>query len=108
VLRRTVVLRGSSGFLNTRSCSFHLFAARETRVGGRVVLGRTSVLCYTGWSLCNWKLGLPSSWCWNIQEVGASIQLVLEYSRSWFFLLVGARETRELVLSNKLHLVKQR
>jgi hypothetical protein len=50
-----------------------------------VVLGRTSVLCYTDWSLCNWKLVLPSSWCWNIQEVGASIQLVLEHSGSWCF-----------------------
>jgi hypothetical protein len=73
-----------------------------------VVLGRTIVLCYTGWSLCNWKLVLPSSGCWNIQEVGDSIQLVLEYSGSWCFLLVGARETRELELSNKLQLVKQR
>jgi hypothetical protein len=54
-----------------------------------VVQGITSVLCYTGWSLCNWKL-------------------VLEYSGSWCFLLVGARETRELVLPNKLELVKQR
>jgi hypothetical protein len=61
-----------------------------------VVLGRTSVLYYTGWSSC------------VTQEVGASIQLVLEYSGSWCFLLVGARETRELVLSNKLQLVKQR
>jgi hypothetical protein len=40
--------------------------------GGRVVQGRTSVLCYTGWSLCNWKLVLPSSWCWNIRGAGAS------------------------------------
>jgi hypothetical protein len=56
----------------------------------------------------SWCLVLPSSWCWNIQEVGASIQLVLEYSGSWCFLLVGARETRELELSNKLQLVKQR
>jgi hypothetical protein len=73
-----------------------------------VVLGRTIVLCYTGWSLCNWKLVLPSSWFWNIKEVGASIQLVLEYSGSWCFLLVGARKTRELVLSTKLQLVKHR
>jgi hypothetical protein len=73
-----------------------------------VVLGRTDVLCYVGWILCNWKLVLPSSWCWNNQEVGASIQLVLEYSGSWCFLLVGAREIRELELSNKLQLVKQR
>jgi hypothetical protein len=31
---------------------------------------------------------------------------VLEHQGSWCFLLVGARETRELVLSNKLQLVK--
>ena len=83
MLGRTVVLRSSSGCLNTGSCSFDLVAARETRV----VQGRTSVLCYIGWSLCNWKL-------------------VLEHSGIWCFLLVGARETRELVLSNKLELVK--
>jgi hypothetical protein len=35
VLGRTVVLRGSSGSLNTGSCSFHLVVARETRVEGR-------------------------------------------------------------------------
>jgi hypothetical protein len=34
VLGRTVVLKGSSGCLNTGSCSFHLVAARETRVVG--------------------------------------------------------------------------
>jgi hypothetical protein len=34
VLGRTIVLRGSSGCLNTRSCSFHLVAAKETRVAG--------------------------------------------------------------------------
>jgi len=34
VLGRTIVLRGSSGSLNTGSCSFHLVAARETRVAG--------------------------------------------------------------------------
>jgi hypothetical protein len=34
VLGRTVVLRGSSGILNTGSCSFHLVAAKETRVAG--------------------------------------------------------------------------
>jgi hypothetical protein len=53
-----------------------------------VVQGRTSVLCYTGWILCNWKL-----------------VLVLEHLGSWCFLLVGARETEGLVLSNKLVLV---
>jgi len=34
VLGRTVVLSGSSGFLNIGSCSFHLVAARKTRVEG--------------------------------------------------------------------------
>jgi hypothetical protein len=34
VLGRTIFLRGSSGCLNTGSCSFHLVAARETRVAG--------------------------------------------------------------------------
>ena len=34
MLRRIVVLRGSSGSLNIGSCSFHLVAARETRVAG--------------------------------------------------------------------------
>jgi hypothetical protein len=34
VLGRTVFLRGSSGCLNIGSCSFHLVAARETRVAG--------------------------------------------------------------------------
>jgi hypothetical protein len=57
--------------------------------GGRVVQGRKSVLYYIGWILCNWKL-------------------VLEHLGSWCFLLVGVRETRDLVLSNKLELVKQR
>ena len=70
MLGRTIVLRGSSGSLN--SFSFHLVAARETRVAGRckgeLVFSVMQVrACVTG------------SWCWNIQEVGASIQLVLEY-----------------------------
>jgi hypothetical protein len=34
VLGRTIVLRVSSGCLNTGSCSFHLVAARKTRVAG--------------------------------------------------------------------------
>jgi hypothetical protein len=52
VLGRIVFLKGSSGCLNTGSCSFHLVAARKTRVA-RVVQGRTVVLCYTGWFLCD-------------------------------------------------------
>jgi hypothetical protein len=70
VLGRTVVLIGSSGCLNTRSCSFHLVAARETRVAG---------------------------WCkrellFFVLQVGVCV------TGSWCFLLVGARETKELVL----------
>jgi hypothetical protein len=53
-------------------------------------------------------LVLSASGCLQNLKVGAFIQLVLEYSGSWCFLLVGARETRELELSNKLQLVKQR
>jgi hypothetical protein len=56
---------------------------------------------------------VTGSWCFHPVgagklEVGASIQLVLEYSGSWCFLLVGARENRELELSNKLQLENQR
>jgi hypothetical protein len=77
VLGRTVVLRGSSGFLNAGSCSFHLVAVRETRVAGwckgehwfsDIQVGS----CVTG-SWCFHPVGagtlrklvLPSSWCWN-------------------------------------------
>jgi hypothetical protein len=93
VLGRTVFLRGSSGSLNTGSCSFHLVAARETRVAGwckgEQVFSVIQVgACVTG------------SWCFH--PVGAGTL------GSWCFLLVGARETRESVLSNKLQLVKQR
>jgi hypothetical protein len=84
VLGRTVVLRGSSGCLNTGSCSFHLVAARETRVAGwckgEQVFSVIQVgACVTG-SWCFHPVGagtfrklvLPSSWCWNIKGVGAS------------------------------------
>ena len=55
-----------------------------------MVLGETDVSFYKwvlvdfeGWCLhsvgaeTNWTSVLPSSWCWNNQEVGTSIQLVL-------------------------------
>ena len=35
MLGRTIVLIGSSGCLNTGSCSFHLVAARESGVAGQ-------------------------------------------------------------------------
>jgi hypothetical protein len=77
VVGRTVVLIGSSGCLNTGSWSFHLVAARETRVVGwckgehwfsDIKVGA----CVTG-SWCFHPVGvgtlrklmLPSSWCWR-------------------------------------------
>jgi hypothetical protein len=70
VLGRTVFLRGSSGCLNTTSCSFHLAAAKKTRVAG---------------------------WCkgeqlFSVIQVGACV------TGSWCFHLVGARTLRELFL----------
>jgi hypothetical protein len=82
MLGRNVVLGVSSGCLNTGSCRFHLVAIQKNQ-GGRVVQGRTIVLCYTGWFLCDWKLVLPSSWCRNTQRVGASFYWVLEKPKSW-------------------------
>jgi hypothetical protein len=70
VLGRTVLLRGSSGCLNTGSCSFHLVAARETRVAG--------------W--CKGEL------LFSIMQVGACV------TGSWWFHPVGARTLSELVL----------
>jgi hypothetical protein len=70
VLGRTVVLRGSSGSLNTGSCSFHLVAARETRVAG---------------------------WCKG-EQVFYVIQVGYCVTGSWCFHLVGAGTLGELVL----------
>jgi hypothetical protein len=76
-----VVLRGSSGCLNAGSCSFHLVAARETRVAGwckgELLFFVMQVgACMTG-SWCFHPVGagtlgelvLPSSW---LEGVGAS------------------------------------
>jgi hypothetical protein len=70
VLGRTVVLRGSSGCLNTRSCSFHLVAARKTRVAG---------------------------WCKG-EQLFSVIQVGPYVTGSWCFHLVGAGTLRELLL----------
>jgi hypothetical protein len=70
VLGRTVVLRVSSRCLNAGSYSFHLGAARETRVAG-------------------WCKG--EHWFSDIQ-VGACM------TGSWCFHPVGAGTFRELVL----------
>ena len=70
MLGRTIVLRGSSGSLNTGSCSFHLVAARETMTAG---------------------------WCKG-EQVFSVIQVGACVTGSWFFHLVGAGTYRELVL----------
>jgi hypothetical protein len=70
VLGRNVVLRGSSECLNTGSCSFHLVAARETRV--------------VGW--CKGEL------LFSVIQVGSCV------TGSWCFHLVGPGTLRELVL----------
>jgi hypothetical protein len=70
VLGRTVVLRVSSGCLNTGSCSFHLVAAKKTRLAGR----------------CKGEL------LFFVIQVGACV------TGSWGFHPVGARTLMELVL----------
>jgi hypothetical protein len=70
VLGRTVVLRGSSGYLNTGSCSFHLFASKETKV---------------------------ARWCKG-ERLFSVIQASAYVTGSWFFHLVGAGTLRDLFL----------
>jgi hypothetical protein len=67
---RIVFLRASSEFLNIGSCSFHLVAARETRVAG--------------W--CKGEL------LFSVIQVGACV------TGSWCFHPIGAGTLRELVL----------
>jgi hypothetical protein len=57
-----------------------------------VELGRTGVL--KGSSGCL----NTGSWCFLLVGARETRELVLEKPGSWCFLLVGARETRELVL----------
>jgi hypothetical protein len=70
VLGRIVVLKGSSGCLNTGSCSFHLVASRETRVAG---------------------------WCKG-EQVFSVIQVGAFVTGGWCFHPVVAGTLRELVL----------
>jgi hypothetical protein len=70
VLGRTVFLTVSSGCLNTGSCSFHLVAARKTRV-------------------VRWCKGEP---LFSAMQAGACV------NGSWCFHRVGVRTLRELVL----------
>ena len=70
MLGRIGVLRGSSGCLNTGSCSFHLVVARKTKVAG--------------W--CKGQL------LFSVIQVGACV------IGSWCFHPIGAETLRELVL----------
>jgi hypothetical protein len=70
VLGRIVVLEVSSGCLNIGRCSFHLVAAKKTRVVG-------------------WCKGEP---LFSVMQVGACVP------GSWCFHLVGAGTLRNLVL----------
>ena len=58
VLGRTVVLGGSSGCLNTWSCSFHLVATRKIRVEGWCKGEQLFSIIQVG--AC-----VTGSWCWN-------------------------------------------
>jgi hypothetical protein len=66
------------------------------------VLGRTGVL--KGSSGCL----NTGSWCFLLVGARETRELVLEKPGGWCFLLVGARENRESVLSASCSLQKQR
>ena len=70
MLGRIVVIKFSIENLNTGSCSFHLVAARETRVAG---------------------------WCRG-EQVFSVIQVGACVTRSWCFHSVGSGTLGELVL----------
>jgi hypothetical protein len=76
VLGRNVVLRVSSGFLNIGSCSFHMVAARKTRVAGwckgELLFSVIQVgACVTG------------NWCFHLVGAGTLMELVLPSSGCW-------------------------
>ena len=87
VLGRTGVLKGSSGCLNTGSCSFHLVAARETKVAGwckgEQVFSVIQVGSCVTESQCFHPIGagtlgglvLPSSGCQRNKRVGVLKQV---------------------------------
>ena len=90
MLGRTIVFIGSSGCLNIGSCSFHLVAARETRVAG---------WCKGELLFSVIQVGACMIGSWYFHSVGAGTLGEFVLPTSWCFLLVGARETKELVLS---------
>jgi hypothetical protein len=73
VLGRTVVLRGSSGCLNTGSCSFHLVEARKTRVAGWCKSELLFFVLQVG--AC-----VTGSWCFHPVGVGTLRELLLPSS----------------------------
>jgi hypothetical protein len=73
VLGRTVVLRVSSRYLNAGSYSFHLVAARETRVTGWCKGEHWFSDIYVG--VC-----MTGSWCFHPVGAGTFRELVLPSS----------------------------
>jgi hypothetical protein len=73
VLGRTVVLRVSSGFLNTGSCSFHLATTIKTRVVGWCKVEPLFFVIQVG--AC-----VTGSWCFHPVSVGTLRELVLPSS----------------------------
>ena len=75
MIGRIVVLRGSSGCLNKGSCSFHLVAARETRVA-RLCKGELL------FSVIQVGTCVNGSWCFHPVVAGTLRELVLEKPES--------------------------
>jgi hypothetical protein len=110
VLGRNIFLRGSSGCLNIGICSFHLVAARKTRVAGwckgEQVFSVIQVGAYVIGSWCFHPVGvgtlrelvLPSSGLYRNHIFGPLKQVGAYISGSRCFHLVGAGTLRELVL----------
>jgi hypothetical protein len=73
VLGRNVVLRVSSGCLNTGSCSFHMVAARKTRVVGWCKVEPLFFVIQVG-------VYVNGSWCFHLVSVGTLRELVLPSS----------------------------
>ena len=73
MLGRMVVLSGSSGFLKAGSCSFHLVAAKKTRVEGWC---KGELL----FSVSQVGACVAGSWCFHPVGDGALMELFLPSS----------------------------
>jgi hypothetical protein len=73
VIVRIFLLRVSSGFLNTRSCIFHLVATRKTRVVGWC---KGELL----FSVIQFGVCVTGSWCFHPVGTGTLRELVLPSS----------------------------